>query len=148
MKKRLTLTIFLCSVLLVACNKPSTNQEKAISAIKQYVEKNFPYPDSYENIQYSKLDSGYEYADTLDIQIENLREAMLAQWQSDSIQKLNGLLPDSNVTNKIQGEYLNKLNQLLATPKQKHYYIIDKYRAKNKQGVLETNTINYEMDTT
>lgn len=140
--------ILLLSVLLIACSDPSSNREKAVASIKQYVEKNFPYPNSYENIQYGKLDSGYEYADTLDIQIENLREAMLAQWQSDSVQKINGLLPDSAVTNKIQEDYLNKLNQFLATPKQKHYYIYDKYRAKNKQGATEENVINYELDST
>ncbi|HKC68300.1 MAG TPA: hypothetical protein VKG26_08720 [Bacteroidia bacterium] len=36
----------------------------------------------------------------------------------------------------------------MASPKEKHYYISDKYRIENKQGTLEINTINYELDTT
>ncbi|MFI5141797.1 MAG: hypothetical protein ACHQII_05530 [Bacteroidia bacterium] len=151
--------ILLLSVLLMACSKPTTNQERAILAIKQYVEKNFPYPDSYENIKYSKLDSGYEYPDTLDIQIEDLREAILIEQQADSVKnaiqaelsqmgvsvKTNA---DSNKFKDKVTEDKNKLNLLLANPKEKHYYISDKHRAKNKQGVMEINTINYEIDTT
>ena len=151
--------ILLLAVLLMACSKPTTNQERAIVAIKQYVEKNFPYPDSYENIKYSKLDSGYEYPDTLDIQIEDLREAILIEQQADSIKnavqvELSQMgvaakaSADSNKFKDKVAEDKNKLNLLLANPKEKHYYISDKHRTKNKQGVLEINTINYEMDTT
>ena len=152
--------ILLLSVFMMACNKPATNQDKAILAIKQYVKNNLPNPASYQNIKYSKLDSAYEYADTLDIQIEDLREAILIEHQADSVQSAirsqlsqMGIPPQKNDTNipKFKDkiiDYQNKLNILLASPKQKHYYISDKYSAKNKQGVIETNTINYEMDTT
>ena len=143
----------------MACNKPQSNKDKAVQAIQQYVKKNFPNPDSYQNITYSKLDSGYEYPDTLDIKIEDLREAILIEHQADSVKRaiqaqLNQMgVSQNNDTNptkfKDQATQLqNKLNLLLASPKQKHYYISDKHQAKNTQGVTETDIINYELDST
>jgi hypothetical protein len=152
--------ILLLSIFTVACNKPQSNQDKAIQAIQQYVKKNFPYPDSYQNISYGKLDSGYEYPDTLDIKIEDLREAILIERQADSVKQAiqaqlsqMGVPLQNNNTNptkfKDQATQLqNKLNLLLASPKQKHYYISDKHSAKNTQGSIQTNIINYELDTT
>ncbi|HXU26851.1 MAG TPA: hypothetical protein VN698_06430, partial [Bacteroidia bacterium] len=113
----------------------------------------------YKNVNFSQLDSAYEYPDTLDIQIENLREAILIEHQGDSIQKsvntqlgqMGVPLPknDSDINfKKNAAQYQNKLNLLLASPKQKHYYISNKYQSLNKQGELEGNTINYELDTT
>ena len=152
--------ILLLSVFIMACNKPTSNRDKAIQAIQQYVKTNFPYHDSYQNIKYGSLDSAYEYPDTLDIQIEDLREAILIGHQADSVQSairaqlsqmgVNNQKNDSNNSvfkNKL-AQYQNQLNILLASPKEKHYYISDKHRAKNKQGIMEGNTINYEMDTT
>ena len=151
--------ILLLSVFIMACNKPTSNRDKAIQAIQQYVKTNFPYPDSYQNIKFSNLDSAYEYPDTLDIQIEDLREAILIEHQADSIEKnikaqMQAALPSSddadnekNAQHKI-AQLQTDLNLLSATPKQKHYYISDKHRAKNIQGIIEGNTINYEMDTT
>jgi hypothetical protein len=152
--------ILLLSVFIMACSKPTGNRDKAILSIQQYVKTNFPYPDSYQNIKYGKLDSAYEYPDTLDIQIEDLREAILIEHQADSVQSAirtqlsqMGIPPQKNDTNSTKFkdkliQYQNKLNTLLASPKEKHYYISDKHQAKNKQGILEGNTINYEMDTT
>ena len=152
--------ILLLSVFVMACNKPTDNRDKAILSIQQYVKTNFPYPASYQNIKYGSLDSAYEYPDTLDIQIEDLREAILIEHQADSVQSAiraqlsqMGIPPQKNDTNGTKFkdkliQYQNKLNTLLASPKEKHYYISDKHQAKNKQGILEGNTINYEMDTT
>lgn len=152
--------ILLLSVFIMACSKPTSNHDKAIQAIQQYVKANFPNPDSYQNIKYGSLDSAYEYPDTLDIQIEDLREAILIEHQADSVQSAiqaqlsqMGIAPKKNDTNNSKFKdkltrYQNQLNALLANPKQKHYYISDKHRAKNKQGIMEGNTINYEMDTT
>jgi len=151
--------ILLLSIFTMACNKPQSNQDKAVQAIQQYVKKNFPNPDSYQNISYGKLDSDYEYPDTLDIKIEDLREAILIEHQADSVKQaiqvqLNQMgVSQNNDTNptKLKDQVTqlqNKLNLLLASPKQKHYYISDKHRAKNTQGVIETDIINYELDTT
>lgn len=145
---------------MMACNKPNSNRDKAIQAIQQFVKNNLPNPSSYQNIKYGKLDSAYEYPDTLDIQIEDLREAILIEHQADSVQSaIRAQLSQMGIPNQKSDttipkfkdkiiDYQNKLNTLLASPKEKHYYLSDKYSAKNKQGVVETNTINYEMDTT
>jgi hypothetical protein len=150
--------IILISLFVIACSKPQTNSDKAILAIQQYVKNNLPNVD-YKSIAYSKLDSGYEYPDTLDIQIENLREAILIEHQADSVKQaveaqLNQMgvaMPKPDTGSKFKNQitiYQNKLNNLLASPKQKHYYISNKYSLKNQQGNLEINTINYEIDTT
>ena len=152
--------ILLLSFFMMACNKPTSNRDKAIQAIQQYVKTNFPNPDSYQNIKFGVLDSAYEYSDTLDMQIEDLREAILIEHQADSVQfairaqlSQMGIAPQKNDTGSTKfkdklAQYKNQLDILLASPKQKHYYISDKHQAKNKQGILEGNTINYEMDTT
>jgi PBP1b-binding outer membrane lipoprotein LpoB len=137
-------TIILFSIFIVACSKPLTNRDKAIEVIKEYVKAN--NLADYENIEYSKLDSAYEYPDTLDIKIEQLRGLIAAEQQDDSM-LIQTDTNDTEIKNTI-AQYKKTLNSLLATPKQKHYYISDKNRTKNKMGTLEVNTINYEMDTT
>jgi hypothetical protein len=137
--------IILITLFTVACTQSQTIRDKAIVAVNEYV-KNLPNGSNSQNTEYSKLDSAYEYPDTLDIKIEQLKGLILAQHQNDSM-LIQTDTNDTEIKNTI-AQYQKTLNLLLATPKQKHYYISAKNQAKNAQGILQSNTITYEMDTT
>jgi len=134
--------ILLLFVFTMACNKPLTNRDRAIMAIKEYEKNNA----NYQNTEYGKLDSACEYPDTLDIKIEGFRGLISAEYQNDSM-LIQTDTNDTEFKNTI-AQYQKSLNLLLATPKQKHYYINTKSQTKNAQGILQINSITYEIDTT
>lgn len=140
--------LFPAILSLVACTKSPTDTAK--EKIREYVQKNFNDPSSYENIEYSKLDTVVELSDTerynqyhedslmLDINI-SLSASI------DSVFNTNTRNSDNVMLEKERLE--KEWESLKMLPKIKYYSMTDKCRSKNKMGALNLEKFIYKFDT-
>ena len=143
---------------LTGCVKPPTTRDKVIQAIQEYVKSKYNDPASYQNIEYSPIDSMRAYPYEVAQQIIELEKQIVLEHRKDSvISSIYDIEPGVTeaekkeekqkvITNNL--ERVDKLASLKATPQITYYLIVDKNRTKNKFGALEVITVKYILDNT
>jgi|GEM_PF-1729959 len=153
--KKLTL---LFSIFALTSFGQSATRYKVIQAIQEYVKNNYNDPTSYQNIEYSQLDSAQDYPYTVAQEIADVQEHIDVEHQADSI--ITAVYAEDPTISKAKKEkqksdaitdhikLVNKLASLKQTPQVTYYLVIDKNRTKNKYGALQIITVKYLIDNT
>jgi hypothetical protein len=156
MHPKLTFLLIALSVSFFSCNEQPIDKVKA--GIKSYVITNFNDPDSYEPIEFGKLDtimSSYPEEDFF-WQLEHKKDSIktLINFLSEFV----GNNSERNFHIEEKKDSLLKYNSVLVLkqdsmmdifePKFQNYLIEHKFRAKNNFGALILNNYRFYLDST